>query len=62
MSDFGIIYFTLFLSETLNALTDVDLSGNQLQTIPTKVLFRVASKTLTTVKAECVEEMQVVQD
>ncbi|KAF4684814.1 hypothetical protein FOZ60_007302 [Perkinsus olseni] len=38
--------------ETLNALTDVDVSGNQLQTIPTKVLFRVASKTLTTVKAE----------
>ncbi|EER19107.1 leucine-rich repeat protein 1, putative [Perkinsus marinus ATCC 50983] len=38
--------------ETLNALADVDLSGNQLQTIPTKVLFRVASKTLTTVKAE----------
>ncbi|KAF4662779.1 hypothetical protein FOL46_005132 [Perkinsus olseni] len=38
--------------ETLNALTDVDVSGNQLQTIPTKVLFRVASKTLTTVEAE----------
>ncbi|KAF4671944.1 hypothetical protein FOL47_001098 [Perkinsus chesapeaki] len=38
--------------ETLNQLTDVDVSGNQLRAIPTKVLFRVASKTLTTVKAE----------